>query len=272
MPDHCLQRGIASADSPMRRDGVSNTSPLRQPVCARHLRAAGWRVEAAANGALTDDVLRGGVRQRPRAPAVSIDPRHSRDASQATGPSQPFLETQPDIVHAHTPIASFVARLAVHRLPVSRRPAFILYSPRLPLPSWGHWATNQLFLAVERLAGRWTDLADRHQRRGFRGRKAVPTCSPEPPCPHAGDRAGHERLFARECRSRPSSRGPFCAWGTSGRVYVCGPRRAQSKQSARPMPSRPLPRCATERRGSVLLGEGDAKPQLERLVREARPR
>jgi glycosyltransferase involved in cell wall biosynthesis len=63
----------------------------------------------------------------------------------------------PDIVHVHTPIAGFVARLAAATVPRERRPAVIYTAHGFHFHSAGHPITNTLFLGIEKIAGRWTD-------------------------------------------------------------------------------------------------------------------
>ena len=124
---------------------------------ARHFHAAGWRVEAACSGADDDAALR-----------VSFDAAHELPLSRSIldvrglfagyrALSALLSDRQPDIVHVHTPIASFVTRLAVRRMPAAQRPAVVYTAHGFHFHQGGRWPTNQLFLAVERLAGRWTD-------------------------------------------------------------------------------------------------------------------
>lgn len=68
-----------------------------------------------------------------------------------------ILETTPDIVHVHTPIAGFLARLAVRRKPLDRRPAVAYTAHGFHFYEGGHPVTNAAFLTAERVAGRWTD-------------------------------------------------------------------------------------------------------------------
>jgi len=62
-----------------------------------------------------------------------------------------------DIVHVHTPVAAFLTRFALRRLPADRRPAIVYtahgfhFSPELGA------LRNAVFAALERVAGRWTD-------------------------------------------------------------------------------------------------------------------
>ena len=123
---------------------------------ADRFRSQGWRVAAAARGATTDDVL---IR--------SFDEIHelplSRSILDVGGIAAGYralvaiLETGPDIVHLHSPIASFLARLAARRLPLSRRPAIVYTVHGFHFYRGGSPITNALFVIAEKLAGRWTD-------------------------------------------------------------------------------------------------------------------
>ena len=70
---------------------------------------------------------------------------------------QQVLETAPDIVHVHTPIASFMTRLLIRRMPPSRRPAVVYTAHGFHFRAGGRAIPNAAFLTAERIAGRWTD-------------------------------------------------------------------------------------------------------------------
>ena len=62
-----------------------------------------------------------------------------------------------DIVHVHTPIASFLTRLAAARTPRDRRPAVVYTAHGFHFHKDGRAVTNLVFAGAEKLAGRWTD-------------------------------------------------------------------------------------------------------------------
>jgi glycosyltransferase involved in cell wall biosynthesis len=62
-----------------------------------------------------------------------------------------------DIVHAHTPVAAFVVRLAVASLPPSKRPVVIYTAHGFHFQRSNAWWRNLPFLLMERVAARWTD-------------------------------------------------------------------------------------------------------------------
>lgn len=122
---------------------------------AAHFREMGWRVDAAANGAAVDAGLE------------DFDRRHelplSRSILDVVGIIRTMdaitriLESGYDIVHVHTPIAAFVTRAAIRRMPAASRPAVVYTAHGFHFHRNGHLATNALFLTAERIAGRWTD-------------------------------------------------------------------------------------------------------------------
>jgi glycosyltransferase involved in cell wall biosynthesis len=124
---------------------------------ARRFRELGWRVDAAANGASIDPEL-----------AESFDHLYelplSRSLFDLAGEVRAgraldavLRGSSPDIVHVHTPIAAFVTRLAVRRLPPSIRPSVVYTAHGFHFYRGGAAATNAAFLTAERVAGRWTD-------------------------------------------------------------------------------------------------------------------
>jgi len=136
---------------------VSSTIGTFLTPYAVHLRALGWRVDAAASGATQDPRLRG-----------SFDQLHelllSRSIHDVAGMQRSarelariIRETRPDIVHAHTPIAAMMSRLAIRRLPPAERPQVAYTAHGFHFHRHGHPVTNALFLLAERVAGRWTD-------------------------------------------------------------------------------------------------------------------
>jgi glycosyltransferase involved in cell wall biosynthesis len=123
---------------------------------ARHFRALGWQVDAAAAGASGDPTLRDSfdnVHDLPLSRSLLDAPGLVRGERAIAA----LLETGPDIVHVHTPIAAFLTRLAVRRMPLDRRPVVAYTAHGFHFHDGGHRATNAAFLVIERLAGRWTD-------------------------------------------------------------------------------------------------------------------
>jgi glycosyltransferase involved in cell wall biosynthesis len=123
---------------------------------AEHFRGLGWRVEAAANGASSDAVLRDAFDAVHELPLS----RSIRDVAGIVRSEQALadvLGSRQDIVHVHTPIAAFLTRYAVSRLPTHLRPAVVYTAHGFHFHGAGRRVTNAAFLTAERVAGRWTD-------------------------------------------------------------------------------------------------------------------
>lgn len=123
---------------------------------AAHFRALGWRVEAAANGAASDTRVLDSFDRVHELP-LSRSLLDIRGLARARRSLLRILEAPPDIVHVHTPIASFLTRHVVRRMPVERRPLVAYTAHGFHFHAAGHLLTNAAFLAAERIAGRWTD-------------------------------------------------------------------------------------------------------------------
>lgn len=123
---------------------------------ATYFRALGWRVDAAANGGTMVPALRDHFDHVYEIP-VSRSVLDARNLLRGQRAILEVLESRPDIVHVHTPIAAFLTRLAVRRLPARERPAVVYTAHGFHFFRKGSFATNALFRTAERLAGRWTD-------------------------------------------------------------------------------------------------------------------
>jgi glycosyltransferase involved in cell wall biosynthesis len=123
---------------------------------ADHFRALGWRVDAAAAGATSDDRVVAAF-DHVSDLTLSRSVRDIRGLTRGRRAIEEVLETAPDIVHVHTPIAGFLARYVISRMPVHRRPAVVYTAHGFHFHEAGRPVTNATFLAAERVAGRWTD-------------------------------------------------------------------------------------------------------------------
>ena len=124
---------------------------------AAHFRAQGWRVDAAASGfeAHPDHALAfDHVSDIPLSRSI-LDVRGNLRGERAI--EQIIRAMQPDLVHVHTPIASFLTRLAVRRMPVEHRPRVAYTAHGFHFHAGGQPVTNAIFRTAERTAGRWTD-------------------------------------------------------------------------------------------------------------------
>ena len=133
-------------------------APLRNFLVpyAEHFRALGWTVNAAANGATAVPALRNAFDHVYDIP-VSRSMLDAKSLVRGQRSILELLESEPDIVHVHTPIAAFLARVAVRRMSARRRPQLVYTAHGFHFYPRGRTATNGLFVLAEKVAGRWTD-------------------------------------------------------------------------------------------------------------------
>jgi len=124
---------------------------------ARHFRAQGALVEAAAAGLSEcpncveayDAVYDlSWTRSLRNVGALRAAMRQLRDLATTRGY---------DLVHVHTPIAAFATRAALRKLRRAGRVKVIYTAHGFHFHQGGGRVSNALFLALEKLAGRWTD-------------------------------------------------------------------------------------------------------------------
>lgn len=124
---------------------------------AIHFRSMDWRVDAAANQADSDPTLIEAfdhVYGWPLSRSL-LDIPGIVQASRAM--SRLLAAGRYDIVHVHTPIAGFVTRIAVRRMPRESRPAVVYTAHGFHFHVGGRPLTNLFFRTAERVAGRWTN-------------------------------------------------------------------------------------------------------------------
>jgi glycosyltransferase involved in cell wall biosynthesis len=130
---------------------------------AQHYRSSGWRVDAAGGPlrisadatAYPDFVSRFDHAYLLPLTRSILDIRGILKAGRELNAI--IDQWRPDIVHVHTPIASFVARTVVRLRPRSSRPAIVYTAHGFHFFPGGNPLANAVFLLVERVAGRWTD-------------------------------------------------------------------------------------------------------------------
>ncbi len=121
---------------------------------AEHFRTRGWDVDAATGpGDLAEDLTAAfdHVHQLPWARSLT-----EVSLGSAARDVRRLLPTY-DLVHMHTPIASFVTRMAALSLPRRRRPVLVYTAHGFHFHPGGRPAKNAVFTAAEWLAGRATD-------------------------------------------------------------------------------------------------------------------
>ena len=196
---------------------------------ATHFRAHGWRVDAAANGASTDPALVGAFDHLYEL-SLSRSVLDVRALLRGMRAMSDALESRPDIVHVHTPIAAFIARAAIRRLPAGRRPLVAYTAHGFHFHRAGSRVTNAVFLTAERIAGRWTDrlvVMNDEDLAAARRHRIVPIrrlvlCE-------AGARRRRNRPCARDDRSSVGRAAIYCrrraepAEADGGRYHGSGP-------------------------------------------------
>ncbi|MDR1471769.1 MAG: glycosyltransferase [Synergistaceae bacterium] len=146
---------------------------------ADHFRGLGWRVDAMARGAAKSEPLEGHFdslidAEWSRNPLdlnnIAKNNRRIRELSAARGY---------DIVHVHTPVASFVTRLALRKLRLSGRPKVVYTAHGFHFCRGGRRASNFIFRTLEKMAGHWTDKLIVINREDFEAAKKYRVADPE---------------------------------------------------------------------------------------------
>ena len=198
---------------------------------AAHFRSLGWRVDAAANGATSDPRLLEAFDRVHELP-LSRSLRDVRGLERGRRALAEILETSPDIVHVHTPIASFLTRIAVRQLPRDRRPA-VAYTAHGFHFHAARPRNQQRRVPHGRARCRALDgQARRDQRRGRGSGKAPPHRAEPAARSDAGHRPRHGVLRAGgRAGGRPRA-GPCTARDSRRCTAVRHRRRAQSEQAS----------------------------------------
>jgi glycosyltransferase involved in cell wall biosynthesis len=123
---------------------------------ASYFRSNGWRVDAMARGvsqcsvcnAAFDGTYDVGWSRNP------LNPMELLTAIRRV--RQIVLNGRYDIVHVHTPVASFVTRLALRSLD-GHKPKIVYTAHGFHFHPAGNPVTNWIYAAIERMAARWTD-------------------------------------------------------------------------------------------------------------------
>ena len=143
---------------------------------AEHFRRRGWVVEAAAQGAATNAAC---LREFDRVFDVpwSRSPRDVRRQLQGLVAIRRLMRRRSyDIVHTHTPVASFLTRTAVATLSRRVRPKLVYTAHGFHFHPEGSVTGNVLYGSIERLGGLWTDrlvVINEEDRRSARSRAIV---------------------------------------------------------------------------------------------------
>ena len=125
---------------------------------ARHFRKMGWAVDAMANGVSDSLACKEAFGQCHDLP-FSRNPFNSGNFGKINSKIRATVaEGEYDIVHVHTPVAAFVTRLALRKTRHSQpRPKIVYTAHGFHFYQGGNPLKNAVFIALERLAGDWTD-------------------------------------------------------------------------------------------------------------------
>jgi glycosyltransferase involved in cell wall biosynthesis len=134
---------------------VASTADFLAPF-ASHFRARGWRVELATNAGSAETALRKTFDDVHHVP-TSRSIRDVADLIRARRSLPEIVKAGFDIVHVHTPIAAFITRAVIARMPSTQRPAVAYTAHGFHFHHAGHIVTNAAFATAERVAGRWTE-------------------------------------------------------------------------------------------------------------------
>jgi glycosyltransferase involved in cell wall biosynthesis len=124
---------------------------------AEHFRAKGWRVDAMAQGVSANPECKQAFdrvwdiewsRNPLSLSNLLVAPRSIREV---------IVQEKYDIVHVHTPVAAFVTRYALKGLRKQGKCKVIYTAHGFHFHPGGKPLKNGVFLALEKLAGSWTD-------------------------------------------------------------------------------------------------------------------
>jgi glycosyltransferase involved in cell wall biosynthesis len=124
---------------------------------ARHFRERGWAVDALSNGVSDCRECReyfGRCHDLP----FNRSPLSCKNFGKTGASIREIVKAgKYDIVHVHTPVASFVTRFALRKIPVPERPKIVYTAHGFHFYKGGNRFKNMFFAALEQEAGHWTD-------------------------------------------------------------------------------------------------------------------
>jgi len=124
---------------------------------ARHFRGMGWSVDGMASGISTCCECQSAFNHTYDI-EWSRNPFNPKNLTDATARVQEIVQVgKYDIVHVHTPVASFITRLALRKWRYPGKHTVIYTAHGFHFHSRGKSINNLAFLALEKLAGQWTD-------------------------------------------------------------------------------------------------------------------
>lgn len=124
---------------------------------AQHFRKQGWRVDATAGGIENDQLCRSVFDQVWDA-SWSRSPVDLRNLAMIRRIRNLVKLQEYDLVHVHTPIASFVTRFALDKLRQEQGLRVIYTAHGFHFHPEGGAISNKFYETLERRAGNWTDF------------------------------------------------------------------------------------------------------------------
>jgi glycosyltransferase involved in cell wall biosynthesis len=151
----------SSVQTPLKLLIVANVpSMLREFLLpfGQHFSKLGWQVDAMVSEATNQADAGKELEQFRKVWRVEwsrnpLDPRNFLKAPQTI--REIVSKENYNIVHVHSPVAAFVTRFALRNMP--NKPKVIYTAHGFHFHRGGHPVKNQIFLALEKLAGPWTD-------------------------------------------------------------------------------------------------------------------
>jgi len=178
-----MARGVPVNAETLHRALFITTVPITLELFlapfAEHFRAAGWEVDAIANGATENDRIAAAFNRRFDI-AWSRNPLDPRNVVGSASRIREIVSAGSyDIVHVHTPIAAFVTRYALRRRPSGQRPALIYTAHGFHFYEGGSASGNLAYRSMERLAAPWTDYLVTINAEDFLAAQALGGIDPE---------------------------------------------------------------------------------------------
>lgn len=144
---------------------------------AKYYRSKGMQVDLLANGATTNSRCSESFDKRWEIDWTRGVPTPFTFRKSISRVRQVVAEEEYDLVHTHTPIASFLTRFALRSRRSSAGLKVVYTAHGFHFHDQGSFAANLAYRSAEQLAGRWTDglvVINRHDERAALDSKIVP--------------------------------------------------------------------------------------------------
>jgi glycosyltransferase involved in cell wall biosynthesis len=234
---------------------------------ARHFRSLGWRIDGCANGISGYEPAAGCYDAMYELP-LSRSIKDFRGMSQTVRALRTIVAGDYDIVHVHTPIAAFLTRAIIRRMPSKDRPKVVYTAHGFHFHAGGHPVSNQAFVLAERIAGRWTDrliVINSEDHEAARRYKIVPSRRLR----YMRGIGVDTEWYSRDMLAAGSVRRALQGIGMDGqrRYFVTVGEFSRRKRPEDVI--RALARMQAQDNALLLLGEGARRPYLEEVALQA---